>query len=159
MKYVALLAPDTTFVNKYVAPQGAFLTFVEKYVAPRGPFVTFVNRHVAPLSPSFVFLAAGRCNKEGVCNCLTISFGARSATFFGVNPTRACARRPFVAPSHWLAPKSRHFFDKFSREFGNKSALYGIISMRYFNKSALYGIISMPGYIKSLSCVAVQLKW
>ena len=31
-----------------------------------------------------------------------------------------------------------HFSDKFSREFGNNSALYEIISMRYCHNSALY---------------------
>jgi len=36
-----------------------------------------------------------------------------------------------------------HFSDKFSREFGNNSALYEIISMRYCHNSALYEIISM----------------
>ena len=36
-----------------------------------------------------------------------------------------------------------HFSGKFSREFGNNSALYEIISMRYCHNSALYEIISM----------------
>ncbi len=36
-----------------------------------------------------------------------------------------------------------HFSVKFSREFGNNSALYDIISMRYCHNSALYEIISM----------------
>ncbi len=37
----------------------------------------------------------------------------------------------------------QRFLDKFSREFGNKSVLYEIISMSYYHKSALYEIISM----------------
>ena len=48
-----------------------------------------------------------------------------------------------------LVPMKSWFLDKFSREFDNNSALYGIISMSYFNKSALYGIISMTYSNKS----------
>ena len=49
----------------------------------------------------------------------------------------------------WGMGKKRHFSGQFSREFDNKSALYGIISMPGCNKAALYGIISMPGWNKS----------
>ena len=49
----------------------------------------------------------------------------------------------------WGMVKKRHFSGKFSREFDNKAALYGIISMPGCNKAALYGIISMPGWNKS----------
>ena len=42
----------------------------------------------------------------------------------------------------FVAMKPR-FLDKFSREFGHKSALYENNSLTYSNKSALYEIISM----------------
>ena len=49
-----------------------------------------------------------------------------------------------------LAQMKPRFLDKFSREFDNKSALYGIISMTYWNKSMSYWNKSMSYWNKSL---------
>ena len=102
-KYVALLVGLLTFVGKYIALLVRFLTFVEKYVALLVGLLTFIEKYVALPAP---------CGGgwKGACNCLIISVGASSATFFDI---KSCAHAREACPEH----------DK-SLTCSNKSALF-----------------------------------